>query len=85
MAEIDFDLLQEMINCAKREVAFRYKCYPRWVASGKMSAATAEKEKALMYGIQKALQKIYDGTAPLPVQQSFLNAQDYIKPKNYYS
>lgn len=77
MAEIDFNLLQEMINCAKREVAFRYKL-PRWVASGKMSAATAEKEKALMYGIQKALQKIYDGTAPLPVQQSFLNAQDYI-------
>ena len=81
MAEIDFDLLQEMINCAKREVALRYKVYPRLVASGKLTAKQAEKEKALMYSIQKALQKIYDGTAPLPVQQSFLNAQDYIKPK----
>jgi hypothetical protein len=84
MAEIDFNLLQEMINCAKREVAFRYKCYPRWVANGKMTQQQADKEKALMYAIQKALQKIYDGTAPIPVQTSFLNAQDYIKPKQWH-
>ena len=73
-----------MINCAKREVAFRYRVYPGLVAKGKMSATDAEKEKSFMYSIQKALQKIYDGTAPKPVQQSFLNAQDYIKPKSYY-
>lgn len=85
MAEIDFNLLQELINCAKREVALRYRVYPRLVANGKMTQQQADKEKAWMYSIQKALQKIYDGTAPLPVQQSFLDAQDYIKPKNYYS
>lgn len=84
MSEINFDLLEQMIACAKREVAFRYKVYPGLVSRGKMTAETAEKEKALMCAIQKALQKIYDGTAPRPVQQSFLNAQDYIKPKSYY-
>ncbi len=84
MAEIDFELLQEMINCAKREVALRYKVYPRLVASGKLTQTQADKEKALMYAIQKALQKIYDGTAPIPVQTSFLNAQDYIKPKQWH-
>ena len=84
MAEIDFNLLQELINCAKREVALRYKVYPRLVASGKLTQTQADKEKALMYAIQKALQKIYDGTAPIPVQTSFLNAQDYIKPKQWH-
>ena len=83
MAEIDFNLLQELINCAKREVALRYKVYPRLVASGKMPQQQADKEKAWMYAIQKALQKIYDGNAPIPVQTSFLNAQDYIKPKQW--
>lgn len=84
MAEINYELLQEMIDCAKREAGMRFRCYPRWVASGKMDAQKAEKEKFLMVAIYKALQKIYDGTAPLPVQQSFLNAQDYIKPKQWH-
>jgi hypothetical protein len=65
-------------------VALRYKVYPRLVASGKLTQTQADKEKALMYAIQKALQKIYDGTAPIPVQTSFLNAQDYIKPKQWH-
>lgn len=72
MAEIDFELLNQMIQCAKREVAFRYRVYPGLVAKGKMTTKQAEKEKALMYAIQKALQKIYDGNAPEPVQQAFL-------------
>ena len=76
--QIDFELLEELINCAKREVKKRYAVYPRLVAAGKMSGDEAIKEQRMMYAIQKALQKIYDGTAPKPVQQSFLNAQDYI-------
>ena len=79
MSEIDFDLLQAMINCVKREVKLRYAVYPGRIKAGKMSADEALKEQQLMYAVQKALQKIYDGTAPAPVQQSFLNAQDYIK------
>lgn len=84
MTQIDYELLEQMIACAKREVAFRYRVYPSLIAKGKMTTMQAEKEKGLMYAIQKALQKIYDGTAPKPVQQSFLNAQDYIRPKSYY-
>lgn len=79
MAEIDFELLQEMINCVKREVKLRYAVYPGRVKAGKMDSTEALKEQQLMYAVQKALQKIYDGTAPIPVQQSFLNAQDYIR------
>lgn len=79
MAEIDFELLQQMIDCVKREVKLRYAVYPGRVKAGKMTLEEALKEQQLMYGVQKALQKIYDGTAPAPVQQSFLNAQDYIK------
>lgn len=76
--QINFELLQEMINCVKREVSMRYKVYPGRVKAGKMTEQEAEKEKALMYGVQIALQKIYDGNAPKPVQTSFINAQDYI-------
>ena len=77
--QIDFELLEELIDSAKREVKKRYAVYPRLVAAGKMTGEQALKEQKMMYAIQKALQKIYDGTAPKPVQQSFLNAQDYIK------
>ena len=77
--QIDFKLLEEMIDCVKREVKMRYAVYPGRIKTGKMTTEEAHKEQALMYATQKALQKIYDGTAPKPVQQSFLNAQDYIR------
>lgn len=85
MSEINYELLEQMINCVKREVKLRYAVYPRRIQAGLMTQKEATREQQLMYAVQKALQKIYDGTAPKPVQQSFLNAQDYIKPKqNYY-
>lgn len=84
MTEVNYELLQEMINCVKREDKLRYAVYPRRIQSGLMTQKEATREQQLMYAVQKALQKIYDGTAPKPVQQAFLNAQDYIKPKNYY-
>ena len=74
--KIDFELLSQMIDCVKREVKMRYAVYPGRVKAGKMTEAEAQKEQRLMYAVQKALQKIYDGTAPVPVQQSFLNAQN---------
>lgn len=77
--QIDFELLQSMIDCVKREVKLRYAVYPGRVKAGKMTGEEAMKEQKLMYAVQKALQKIYEGTAPIPVQQSFLNAQEYIR------
>ena len=79
MAEIDFELLEQMINCVKREVKLRYAVYPGRIKAGKMTHDEALKEQQLMYAVQKALQKIYDGNAPAPVQQSFINAQEYIR------
>lgn len=77
--KINFDLLFQMINCVKREVKMRYAVYPSRVKAGKMTQEEAEKEQKLMYAVQIALQKIYEGTAPAPVQQAFFNAQEYIK------
>ena len=62
-------LLKEMIECAKREVGYRYSVYPRMVKAGKMPKEKAKREQELMYIIQKTLQKIYDGKAPEKVQQ----------------
>jgi len=81
MAEINYDLLKDMIDCVKREVKMRYAVYPGRVRNGKMTNDEMLRECQLMYAVQKALQKIYDGTAPAPVQQSFLNAQEYIQGK----
>lgn len=78
-SSIDFELLQQMIDCVKREVKLRYAVYPGGIKAGEMTPDEALKEQRLMYAVQKALQKIYDGCAPVPVQQSFLNAQDYIR------
>lgn len=80
MAEINHELLQEMIDCVKRECKMRFAVYPGRVRAGKMTNDEMLREQQLMYAVQKALQKIYDGTAPQVVQQCFLNAQDYITP-----
>jgi hypothetical protein len=40
--------LNELLACCKRELAFRERCYPRWVARGTISEAKAAKELELM-------------------------------------
>ncbi len=77
---IDYELLKEMIDCVKREVSFRYAVYPRRVAMGKMTEAEKLKEIHLMYGVQIALQKIYDGQAPKEVQNVLFDMAEY-KPQ----
>lgn len=85
MPEINRELLKEMIDCISREVSLRYAVYPKLIASGKMTPEKAEKEKSLMYGVKKALQKIYDGTAPPEVQQALFDTELYIKrDRNYH-
>lgn len=80
--EINFDVLKEMIDCAGRELGLRKKCYPKWVASGKMQEETAEKEIKLMGLIYYSLKKIYDKKAPV-IQQALFNSEEY-KPKKTY-
>ena len=84
MPEVDRELLKQMIDCVSREVSMRYAVYPKRVAAGKMTADEAEKEKRLMYGVKKALQKIYDGTAPAEVQQALFDTELYKKKERSF-
>jgi hypothetical protein len=40
--------LNALLACCRRELAFRQRCYPRWVDKGTLSEKRAEKELALM-------------------------------------
>jgi hypothetical protein len=40
--------LNALLACCRRELAFRQRCYPRWVDKGTLSAAKAEREIDLM-------------------------------------
>ena len=46
--EID---LNDLLGCARRELALRQRCYPKWVAKGTMSEKKAEKEIAQMRSV----------------------------------
>lgn len=43
--------LNELLACCRRELAFRQRCYPRFVAKGTLSEAKAEKELELMHQV----------------------------------
>ncbi len=40
--------LEAEISCVERELGFRRRCYPRWLASGKITKALADREIELM-------------------------------------
>jgi hypothetical protein len=40
--------LNELLACCRREVAFRQRCYPKWVEKGTLTEKKAEKELELM-------------------------------------
>jgi hypothetical protein len=46
---------QQMIDCLTRELAFRRRCYPGWVARGRMTQEKAEHEIMCMENILKLL------------------------------
>jgi len=43
----DYDL-NALLGCMKRELAFRERCYPRWIEKGTISEKKAERELELM-------------------------------------
>lgn len=77
--EINYKLLDEMIRCVKREINYRKWVYPKRVQAGNMTQDKADKEIHLMAAVYTALHKIYEGTAPQVVQQTFLDAQQFIQ------
>lgn len=50
----------EMLACARRELTMRRKVYPRWVASGKMKASTAESETHYMENIATLIEGLIE-------------------------
>lgn len=36
--------LNDLLGCARRELAFRQRCYPKWIERGTLSEAKAQKE-----------------------------------------
>lgn len=75
------ELLQEMIEEARREVSFRFAVYSKRVQAGKMTQEEADKRIKLMSLIQKSLQKIYDGAVSKEVQMSLFDVKEY-EPDN---
>ena len=84
MAEINYPLLKEMIDCVSREISFRYAVYSNRIKVGKMTQEQAKKEIHLMQLIRNSLKKIYDNQASETVQQAFFNLEDYKNKQNEY-
>ena len=51
----------EKRQCAEREAKMRERVYPRWVASGRMTKAQADKELATMREIAEDYRKLEAG------------------------
>lgn len=45
-----------LVACAKRELGFRQRVYPRWVEAKRMTQARADEEIALMAEIVRVLE-----------------------------
>lgn len=43
--------LNDLLACARRELAFRQRCYPQWVAKGTLKEKKAAAELELMRSI----------------------------------
>ena len=43
--------LNDLLACCRRELAFRQRCYPRWIEKGTISEAKAAREIELMRSI----------------------------------
>jgi hypothetical protein len=54
----------EKLACARRELAFRRRVYPRFVSEGRMTAVEAEREIAMMAAIVGDYQAVADAMAP---------------------
>ena len=52
--------LANQIRCVEREVRMRERVYPRWVASGKMTAPAADRELAAMRAVLSTLLSLRD-------------------------
>jgi hypothetical protein len=50
--------LDEQIDCARRELAMRRTCYPKWIAQGRLKQEKAAHEIEAMESIVETLEQI---------------------------
>lgn len=46
---------EQLVACVDREIGFRVKTYPRWVAAGRLTQAVADEQMALMRAVRGRL------------------------------
>ena len=46
---------EQLVACVDREIAFRGRVYPRWVAAKKLTQAAADEQMALMQAVRQRL------------------------------
>ena len=51
MTELFPPTLDDEIACVRREIQYRERVYPRWVAEGKMKPDAADRQLALMRAV----------------------------------
>lgn len=47
------------INCVRRELGYRERCYPSWVESGKIPQRKADDELAAMHAVLATLTELH--------------------------
>lgn len=62
--------LREQIRCVERELRLRRSAYGRWVASGKMKQAEADREIAAMEAVLDTLREVEAGASDEPAEAS---------------
>lgn len=68
--------LHEQIECVKREISMRRRVYPRWIAAGKMTAESGDREIARMQAVLSTLERVqHDAKRPDPLGEA-LNSGD---------
>ena len=60
--------LETQLYGARREFALRERCYPKWVAQGKMSGAKAAHELKVMAAIVETLKTLVEAKGPIEIE-----------------
>lgn len=50
--------IEQQIQCVAREIKMRERCYPRWVAQGRLKEADAQREIERMRAVLHTLQEV---------------------------
>jgi polyhydroxyalkanoate synthesis regulator phasin len=53
--------LEEQVDCVKREIAYREKCYPYFVKQGKLSQEEADIQLPLMRNVLVTIEYVLSG------------------------